>query len=104
MAIPGAIFAQTEGMAGSASGYDAASQSQAAIMADLGSTFDVLGGSLQGQAGMAAQAAGANLHAHSQRAVQLSAGQSEKMNNNLALHVNNDEQHSHILGQVAALT
>jgi uncharacterized protein YukE len=101
---PGSIFAQIEGITGNAQGLQGVADQQSSIMGQLGSTFDALGVSLQGQAGTAAQGMGQNFHAHSGQMVGAFQEHSHMMNNNAALHVNNDEHHAHILGQVSNLT
>jgi hypothetical protein len=97
----GVPYAQLDGIASNASGLQSVSDSQSGIMQQLANTMDGLATSLQGMAGHAAQVSGQNLHAKGMQISTAFADQSHMMNNNAALHVNNDEAQAHILGQVA---
>lgn len=98
------IFGQLDGIASNASQLQGVSDSQAGIMQQLGSTFDALAPSFQGQAGTAMQVVGQRLHAHGAQIATAFADHSQMMQNNAALLSSRDEEHAHILGQVANLT
>jgi uncharacterized protein YukE len=100
----GSIFGQLDGIASNAQGLQEVSDSQAGIMQQLGSTFDALAPNFQGQAGTAMQAVGQRLHAHGAQITTAFADHSHLMQNNAALLSHRDEEHAHILGQVANLT
>lgn len=107
MTNPGGVpFAQLEGIASNATSLQGVADAQSSIVQQLASTFDGLATSLPptSATGQAAQAAGNNLHAKGTQIATAFADHSHMMNNNAALHANNDQHQAHILGQVATLT
>jgi uncharacterized protein YukE len=106
MTTPGAgsIFGQLDGIASNASGLQEVSDNQAAIMQQLGSTFDALAPNFQGQAGTAMQQVGQQLHTAGAQLASAFADHSNMMHNNATLLGSSDEEHAHIIGQVANLT
>jgi uncharacterized protein YukE len=101
---PGSITGHLDGIASNASGLQDVSDTQNGIMQHLGSTFDGLAPNFHGQAGTAMQQLGQQLHAAGAQLASTFADHSHMMHNNATLLGSSDEQHAHVINQVANLT